>query len=289
MNARERHIAALTFGTPDRIPFEPGWPRRSTLKAWREQGLPENADWFEELQKNVGIRVPPSAREYVGVQCVTRMNPRFEEKVLEHRDGHYVVQDWMGNVTEISDEFDVTYIRRAVDFVTRKWHRFPVENRADFEEMKKRYDPRDPARRVADKDRAAHYAALRQRDWPTDVRVNGPFWQMREWCGFEPLCMLFIEDPDFIREMVAFWTEFVAATLAPVLAEGVVDCLQINEDMAYKEKPMISPEMTREFLKPAYDRWVADARRGGVKIVDMDSDGRVDLLIPVWIDGGINV
>ncbi len=53
------------------------------------------------------------------------MNPMFEEKVLEHRDGHYVVQDWMGNVVEISDTFDVTYIRNAVDFVTRKWHRFP--------------------------------------------------------------------------------------------------------------------------------------------------------------------
>jgi hypothetical protein len=24
-----------------------------------------------------------------------------EEKVIEHRDGHYIVQDWMGNVTEI--------------------------------------------------------------------------------------------------------------------------------------------------------------------------------------------
>ena len=55
----------------------------------------------------------------------------------------------MGNITEISDEYDITYIRQAIDFVTRKWHKFPVENRADFEEMKKRYNPRDPARHAA--------------------------------------------------------------------------------------------------------------------------------------------
>ena len=55
------------------------------------------------------------------------MIPTFEEKVLEHKDGHYIVQDWMGAITEISDEFDYTYIRSAKDFVTRKWHRFPVQ------------------------------------------------------------------------------------------------------------------------------------------------------------------
>jgi hypothetical protein len=56
-----------------------------------------------------------------------QMIPTFAEKVLEHKDGHYIVQDWMGAITEISDEFDYTYIRIARDFVTRKWHKFPVE------------------------------------------------------------------------------------------------------------------------------------------------------------------
>ncbi|OQA30800.1 MAG: Adenylate cyclase 1 [Betaproteobacteria bacterium ADurb.Bin341] len=49
------------------------------------------------------------------------MIPTFEEKVLEHKNGHYIVQDWMGAVTEISDKYDYTYIRNAIDFVTRRW------------------------------------------------------------------------------------------------------------------------------------------------------------------------
>ena len=73
---------------------------------------------------------------------VLHLLPVFEEQVLEHRDGHFIVQDWMGAVTEISDRYDYTYIRTAKDFVTRKWHRFPVQNRADWRErIAWRYDP----------------------------------------------------------------------------------------------------------------------------------------------------
>jgi uroporphyrinogen-III decarboxylase len=119
------------------------------------------------------------------------MNPTFEEKVLEHKDGHYIVQDWMGNITEISDEYDFTYIRSAKDVVA--------------------------------------------------IRFSGPFWQMREWCGFEPLCMMFIDQPDLVEEMAGFWTDYVSKVLRRLLEAGVVDCVGMSEDMAYKEKSMISP------------------------------------------------
>jgi uroporphyrinogen decarboxylase len=266
MTARERYLETLTFGRPDRVPFMPGGPRKSTLEAWHRQGLPEGRDWMEVLCTELGMERPPRGGPQPEIDF--RMIPTFEEKVLEHRDGHYIVQDWMGNVTEISDQYDYTYIREAIDFVTRKWHKFPVENRADFAERCRK---------------------MRERDYLTGIRFSGPFWQLREWCGFEPLCMMFIEQPEFIREMAAFWTEFVSRTMAPALEAGAVDFIGINEDMAYKEKAMISPAMTREFLKPAWDRWTAEARAAGVPIVDMDSDGKVDELIPIWIEAGIHV
>ena len=87
MNNREQYLASLTFGSPDKIPFQPGAPRRSTLKRWHGEGLPEGANWFGELQRAIGIRVPEPSRQG-NPQCVTRMNPMFEEKVLEHKNGH---------------------------------------------------------------------------------------------------------------------------------------------------------------------------------------------------------
>ncbi len=286
MTPRERCIETLTFGRPDRVPFEPGGPRRSTLAKWREQGLPADADWFEVLCEKIGLDCPrPRTAGQPGVDF--RMIPQFEEKVLEHQAGHYVVQDWMGNITEISDEFDVTYIRQAIDFVTRRWLKFPVENRDDFARMKERYAVDAPGRFPADF--GERCAKLKDREHLVTVGINGPFWQLREWVGFEPLCMLFLDDPEFIAEMCTFWTEFVSAALAPILRTGVVDKLFICEDMAYKEKPMISPAMTREFLKPSYVRWVNEAKAAGVPLIEVDSDGRIDELIPVWIESGINV
>lgn len=285
MNARERYIVTMTFKTPDKIPFIPGWPRESTFRRWHSEGLPSEGDWFAHLCKAIGVKREP-AQPQVGHGVEFLMNPMFEEKVLEHKDGHYLVQDWMGNITEISDEFDVSYIRTAKDFVTRKWHKFPVENRKDFEAMKQRYRTDDPTRYPADF--ADRVKKLKSRDYVVQLGFSGPFWQLREWCGFEPLCMLFIEDPDFVREMTEFWTEFVSRTMARVLEAGVVDAVRVNEDMAYKEKSMISPAMTREFLFPAWQRWAKEVRQASVPVFNIDSDGRIDELIPIWIDAGIN-
>ncbi len=287
MNARERYLATLKFETPDKIPFEPGGPREKTLARWHAEGLPADRDWADVVCDRIGIdnRGPEQPCPQPGVDF--RMIPTFEEKVLEHKDGHYIVQDWMGNITEISDEYDYTYIRWAKDFVTRKWHKFPVENREDFEAMKRRYDPDEPSRYPDDFHERRH--ALRDRDYVSRITFSGPFWQLREWCGFEPLCMLMIEDPDFVEEMAVFWMEFVSRTMARALDAGIIDQMCINEDMAYKEKSMISPAMARRFLQPAWTRWVDEGRQAGVQLFDMDSDGKVDELIPLWIESGLNV
>ena len=58
MTERERYVATLTFGAPDRIPFEPGLPRESTLKRWREQGLPDSTDWNVYVSEAIGIENP---------------------------------------------------------------------------------------------------------------------------------------------------------------------------------------------------------------------------------------
>jgi len=287
MNPRERYIETLLFGAPDKIPFEPGQPREKTLKRWHEEGLPRNREWFEYLCETIVIKAEQPHHPLANDLVNFRMIPTFEEKVLEHKNGHYIVQDWMGNIVEISDEYDYTYIRSPKDFVTRKWHRFPVSTRRDFAVMKKRYDPNDRQRYPANFPSLAK--SMQNREYLVTLTFSGPFWQLREWCGFEPLCVLFVEDPEFVREMIAFWTNFVSQTMARALEAGIVDRILINEDMAYKEKSMISPTMTREFLQPTWSRWANEVKRTGVALVDEDSDGMISELLPLWIDSGINV
>ncbi len=98
MTPRERYIATLLFQSPDKIPFEPGRPRESTLRRWRAEGLPLGDDWYATLCREIGIPAESAACPLGDSLVDFKMNPKFEEKILEHRDGHYLVQDWMGNI-----------------------------------------------------------------------------------------------------------------------------------------------------------------------------------------------
>jgi len=285
MTPRERFIETLLFGKPDRVPFVPGNPRESTLRTWRTQGLPETGYWFAHLLETLGIEPQPT-RPHVDLRVSFLMIPQFEEKTIERRGGHLIVQDWKGNICEISDQFDVSYLREAKDFVTRRWLKCPVESRDDWERMTTRYQVDSPGR--FPDDFADRCRRLERRDYVLTVAFAGPFWQMREWCGFEELCLMMIEQPDLVDEMARFWTDFVSQVLARILERVVPDMVHISEDMAYKGHSMISPAMIRRFCKPSYDRWARQARAAGVPLVAVDSDGCVDELVPIWIESGIN-
>lgn len=287
MNERERFCAALTFQTVDKVPLSPGGPRESTLKAWHEQGLPEGVDWYAYLMEQLNISYQPSKGERFNLDSAFKMIPIFEEKILEHRDGHYIVQDWMGAITEIADTYDYTYIRSAKDFVTRKWHRFPVETRQDWQErIRWRYDPQHTDR--LPKNLTEISASLALRTTPFQITLPGPFWQMREWCGFENLCLLMIDDPGFVEEMANLWGQFVLDVLNPILAQIQPDMVMINEDMAYKCHSMISPRMARRVLLPIWQAWTKVLKENGCPVIAIDSDGYAGELLPVWIEAGFN-
>jgi uroporphyrinogen decarboxylase len=288
MTPRERTLETLRFGSPDRVPLEPGWGRESTREAWHRQGLPKDVA-PERIPVRAyrlagGTLAWPEGGE--GFRVNERMIPQFEEKVLELRGETQIVQDWKGNVCEISSRYTTEYLREAIDFVTRRWIRCPVESRADWKEMRRRYDAGDPSRLPAGA--AAIGARLAGRTHWVALRFSGPFWQLREWLGFERLCTLFYDDPAFLHEMIDFWADYVARLLRNTLAVFVPDEIGLSEDMAYKSFSMISPAMAREFLLPVWRRWGEIVRGAGVPVYSMDSDGFVGELIPLWIEAGLN-
>lgn len=284
MTQRERFIATMLFGEPDRIPLMPGCPRESTLAEWRRQGMPEDVPFEVCLTELLGMSETFRAKPEFLNDIDFSMLPAFEEKLLEKKESSLIVQDWKGNICEISDEFDVTYLKVPKDFVTRRWIKCPVETRADWEEMRGRYDVETPTRFPGDF--ADMSGRLSARDYPVGVNIQGPFWQLREWMGFEGLCMALVEQEEFVREMIGFWRGFVSTMLERLLHEVVPDFIWISEDMAYKQKSMISPEMVREFLLPAWREWGEIVHAAGCPIYGIDSDGYIGELIPIWIEAG---
>lgn len=287
MNERERSLAVQLFGNPDRISFSPGSGRESTRNNWYKQGLPEGTlgyDIIKEAYKQAGgtMELPTPGP---GFQLSSRMSPTYKAEVLEVKENSQIVRDWKGNVCEIGLEFDVSYLENAVDFVTRRWIKCPVESREDWLDMKKRYVAADESRIPE----ASHqFRDFGERDFYSAISFNGPYWQLREWCGFEGLSMMFYDDPELVREMIEFWEEYVSALLDRVFEIHTPDEVHISEDMAYKGFSMLSPAMTRDFLLPTWRKWGEKIRSAGVPIYSMDSDGFIGELIPIWLDAGFN-
>jgi uroporphyrinogen decarboxylase len=83
--------------------------------------------------------------------------------------------------------------------------------------------------------------------------------------------------------------DFLIATMGEILNHTDVDVFGFWEDMAFKTGPLAGPALVRRFMLPRYRRVVEFLRGRGVKFISLDSDGRIDSLIPVWLDAGINV
>ena len=133
MTPRERFRAIVKNEPVDRLPYTFGGPRASTFAAWRRQGL------SEELHRTWGSLTRAEGSMGIG-KFYTGPLPPFEEEILSEE----------GNVRTWIDGWGVTRIdaiEQPTDgFATRKYIEFPVKSLADFEEMKKRFDPHTPER-----------------------------------------------------------------------------------------------------------------------------------------------
>jgi uroporphyrinogen decarboxylase len=68
-----------------------------------------------------------------------------------------------------------------------------------------------------------------------------------------------------------------------------LDWFFIWEDMCFKSGPLISPALFREFLLPRYQRLTSALRQNGCKHIMVDSDGDMRQLVPLWLEGGVNI
>jgi uroporphyrinogen decarboxylase len=60
------------------------------------------------------------------------------------------------------------------------------------------------------------------------------------------------------------------------------------EDICFNRGPLIAPKMFREICGRHYRRITDLLGRYGVRIVQLDCDGKIDDLIQIWLDNGVN-
>ena len=301
MTSRERFRTIIRHEKPDRLPFLFYGPREATFGAWRKQGLSEEQErnWAEFLGQD------DWATSFGKVDYGPL--PAFEEVVLEEAGNHRIWRDSMGRKR-------LDAIRQpAAGFATRRYLEFPVRDRASWEAMKERFDPHTPERLIPVpgeneqpsynpdgyrirkgtaywKDRVE---LCNEGDLVVRLGVDGLYFKLRDWVGFEGLSLMFYDQPELVRDMLDYWTWFIMELLDEPLNHIKVDEVTMAEDMAYKTASMISPAHIREFLLPCYERLNAFFKEKGVVCFMMDSDGHLgqilDVMYPTGLDGAAPV
>ena len=277
----------MRFEDVDRPPLWTMGPWLQTFRRWEREGLPvdmEPADFF-------GYDDPPLFKEgpiKSGRQWVTfdfAPIPRFPEEVLEETDTYLIQIDEYGSKKK---EF-----KGKQRSCMPQWLEFAVKGRKDWESIKERFDPKD-ARRYPLAWGEDLFRSLTNRDYTIGIgfsTVNAPsfFGWIRQLVGLENTLYLLYDDPKLIHDMNTFYESFTLALLEEAVSKIEFDFVNFWEDMAYNHGPLISPQAFGEFMLPHYKRVTGFLREQGVDIISVDSDGNIEKLIPLWLEGGVNV
>ena len=232
--------------------------------------MPERHDFCDEHHEGVSHRA-------LGVEL--GFYPPYEQKVVADEGDYELIQDQYGIIKRIHKG------RSGMpQFVT-----FPVSDRASWEGLKPRLDPATPGRYPPDwAERAAALRASDQFITFVSGHLSGFFSLLRELMG-DRAYYLFYDEPALAEEILDFQVYRLTTYLREITRLARIDRLFIWEDMCYKKGPLVGPDLFRQFLLEPYKRTIEVARECGVEIIDVDSDGNINELIPLWLEAGVNL
>lgn len=227
-----------------------------------------------------------------------------EGESFERRFGLDISESWAFNLVAdldfqskvvSEDEKTVTildgngaYLRRHKLHDTTPEHiKYTVTAREEWEEVRPLLLNADERRIHFDGYRAAKQAAERDGRFFVWSGVN-VFEAIHPLIGHVNLLMGMALDPDWIRDMADTYANLMIALMEILFAkEGKPDGIWFYEDMGFKEKPFMSPEMYRELIAPYHKRTIDFAHSLGLPVI-MHSCGFVEPLLPDMVAAGID-
>ena len=287
MNHRQRVNAILHHEAYDRMPLVSFGYWHETLDAWAAQGhvgKEEAAGYRREGDSGAADRAVMDRLGFDmnwggGAGGNSYLFPRFEEEVLETRpDGATVLRDSEGLIV-LTHEGRVSIPSEIGTSLT---------GRAAWEEL---YLPRlqYSAERV-DRERFKKIkAGDAERTLPLGLYAGSLYGNIRNMLGVEGISYLAADDGDLYREIIDTVGNLCYRVAKDALETGVrFDYAHFWEDICFKTGPLVNPAVFRELVGPHYRRMTNLFLQHGIDIVSLDCDGWIDLLLPVWLENGVN-
>ena len=282
MTHRERFLATMQYSSPDRCPLLDFNFWDETLPAWHEQGLDSkwkrsNAHRYFGLDESIG----GGDREItLGLPVYVGLAPGFERKVIKDLGDEEIIRDTDGVFLQVH--------KHHVSIPPHVGHTL-----VDRDSWQKQYLPRlkpdDPARFAENWSQTVDQVN-QGADGKIITMVGGSlFGWLRDWMGMEHIALVPYDDPAWFEEMVTALADVAVACLEKVHAAGVqFQWMTMWEDMCYNAGPLLSPAFFKKYLVPQYKRITELARACGCQVVSLDCDGKIDDLLPMWLEAGVN-
>ncbi|MFZ2654041.1 MAG: uroporphyrinogen decarboxylase family protein [Victivallales bacterium] len=268
MSGKERISNILKRKPVDRIGlFEHFWG--DTQKVWTEHGYIKKD---EDLAAHFGFDMSTIwAFNYVA-------NLDYKNEVIEED-------------TETKLEKDGNYAilrRHKLHNATPEHVDFTVKDRVGWEELIKPFLIKTDRRRINFEGyKSAKEAAAKANRFFCWSGVN-VFEQMHPICGHEYMLMGMALDPYWIKDMTDTLSDLNLRHMEILFTEcGKPDGIWFYEDMGFKERPFMSPEMYREMIQPPHKKTFDYAHSLGLPVL-VHACGFVEPLVPGLIEAGMD-
>ena len=285
MNNRERFLAVMHYRDYDHLPVIHFGYWSELLRKWAAEGhiSQEEADaWGDgndacrsisgKLGFDFGFETFYGGQNY--------LMPYFKEEIVARfPDGSYHIRDAFG-VTNLEIPGALS-IRSEVEHL--------LVDRASWE---KHYLPRlqwstDRLSATLEADAAEFNATTTH---PARIHLGSVIGMIRNIVGIVGLSYMEADDPDLLREIIAVFADISCRNAETLLKAGFrPDGAHYWEDICYNHGPLITPEFFRKNLTEHYRKMSALLQSYGCGLLSIDCDGKVDELLPLWKESGVNI
>lgn len=249
------------------------------LEDWLSQGLPATianpAFWGVTDQEDIFDFFNVAKFAHCSFNQF-RIEP-LPEQILSESNGRRTYRDGMGNTIEART--DGISLPHVMDYA--------VKSKGDYLAIREEMIRVDERRWNSIHDENFFASVRNQEDHIVTLHVSGPFGFIRDMVGAETAMMLPYLDEELYRMMLRDHLDVCCRTAEHVIRACRPDCCFIWEDNCYKNGPMVSPNIFREFHLPWYQEWDHFLNVCGVPFSLVDTDGDPTALIPLWVEGGI--
>jgi hypothetical protein len=296
LNNRDRALAVLNCERYDRLPIVHFGFWQETLQKWAAEGHLAAGDagaWEDgnHVDRSLSARLGFDLNWSRNFGCESDLFPPFEPRVIkELPDGSRHVLNKDGAI--VLEKVGVVSIQAEVDHLLKdrqSWEETYLP-RLQFGRERLNGAPVRIGGETVRFDQGGREALERDgHDLPLGLWCGSLFGVIRNWMGLVGLSYLTVDDNTLLDEMIETVGDLCYQGVQSVLATGIqFDFGHFWEDICFKSGPLVNPRLFAAKVGPHYRRITDLLQAHGVHIVSLDCDGKIDALVPIWLEHGIN-